>query len=197
MQTRIMFSIVLLLSSALSLSACNGPDTAIVQTARDSSTAAKDVAATTIDLSKVVLSGPVDSIHVVKHSRKMYVFANKQLLKEYHISLGVSPTGPKRFQGDMKTPEGLYYINGKNPHSMAHKNLGISYPNDSDRSFARKYGRSPGGDIKIHGMVNGWEDKEAEYLYTDWTWGCIAVSNKDIDELFDHVIIGAPICIAP
>ncbi len=111
---------------------------------------------TTVECVDSLLAAPVDSICVVKHTRRMYVYNGKQLLKVYPIRLGTTPVGAKRVQGDRKTPEGLYYINGKNPNSMAHKNLGISYPNDNDRSYARKKGLSPGGDVKIHGMVNGW-----------------------------------------
>jgi murein L,D-transpeptidase YafK len=140
---------------------------------------------------------PVDSICVVKHAREMYVFNNRRLLKVYHISLGTSPTGAKHFEGDRKTPEGLYHIYDKNPNSMAHKNLGISYPNDNDRSYALRHRRATGGSIKIHGMVNGYEQVEQEYRNTDWTWGCIAVMNKDIDELYDYVAIGSPIWIKP
>ncbi|MBL7719629.1 MAG: L,D-transpeptidase family protein [Flavipsychrobacter sp.] len=143
------------------------------------------------------LQTPVDSLCVVKHLRRMYVYREGTLLKTYQVSLGTSPKGHKRYQGDRKTPEGLYYINGKNPNSMAHKNLGISYPNDADREFARKNGKSPGGDIKIHGMVNGWEAEEEAYRLTDWTWGCIAVRNREVDELYDYVEMGAPIRIVP
>lgn len=144
-----------------------------------------------------LLVDAVDSICVVKHTRRMYVYNGSQLLKVYPIRLGTTPVGPKRVQGDRKTPEGLYYINGKNPNSMAHKNLGVSYPNDNDRKYARRKGCSPGGDIKIHGMVNGWEAQEEYYQNIDWTWGCIAVTNKDVDELYEYVEMGAPICILP
>lgn len=201
MFTRVLTSILAVAVCPVVLQACTAPepDSSVVKIVRDS------VQVGAISGSKGAVSGregavlreEVDSIHVVKHQRKMWVYAGGRLLKEYHISLGLSPVGAKRFQGDMRTPEGLYYINGKNPKSMAHKNLGISYPNDRDRSLARRYGKPPGGDIKIHGMVNGWEAKENEYLNTDWTWGCIAISNKDIDELYEHVQTGIPICIVP
>ncbi len=143
------------------------------------------------------LAMPVDSIVVVKHFRHMYVFNEKKLLKVYHISLGTSPIGPKHFQGDRKTPEGIYYINGKNPNSQAHKSLAISYPNDNDRKYARSFGQPTGGDVKIHGLLNGYEDEKDEFVKTDWTWGCIAVTNEEIDELYSHVVIGSPINILP
>lgn len=145
----------------------------------------------------VLLNKQVDSICVVKHQRRMYVYNSGELQKVYHISLGSAPVGPKRFQGDRKTPEGLYYIDGKNPNSVAHKNLGISYPSERDRRYARSKGRPTGGDVKIHGMMNGWEAEEANYCNTDWTWGCIAVLNRDIDELYEHVNVGIPIYILP
>ncbi len=143
------------------------------------------------------LTEQVDSIVVVKHFRHMYVFSNKKLLKVYNICLGTAPIGHKHFQGDRKTPEGLYYINDKNPNSMAHKSLGISYPNDEDRKYARKAGKATGGDVKIHGTLNGEEASEEEWAKSDWTWGCIAIRNKEIDELYDHIVVGAPILIMP
>jgi murein L,D-transpeptidase YafK len=155
-----------------------------------------DTAVTVLPMN-IPLSKPVDSIWVVKHQRRMYVYNKGQLQKVYHISLGSSPVGAKRFQGDRKTPEGLYYIDGKNPNSVAHKNLGVSYPNERDRKYARSKGKPTGGDIKIHGMMNGWEAEEPSYCNTDWTWGCIAVLNKDIDELYEYVTVGIPIYIVP
>ncbi len=143
------------------------------------------------------LQQTVDSILVVKRYRHMYVFNNNKLLKVYNISLGTSPVGPKHFQGDRKTPEGLYHIDGKNPNSMAHKSIGINYPNDADRRYARSKGKPTGGDIKIHGILNGDEADSAAYVGQDWTWGCIAVTNEEIDELYEHIVIGAPICILP
>jgi len=157
--------------------------------------AAGDSTALRHDFHKAPISQPIDSIVVVKHFRHIYLFSNGQLLKVYRVWLGQAPVGAKHFQGDLKTPEGLYHIDGKNANSVAHKSIGISYPNDSDRAYARRAGKAPGGDIKIHGTMNsdddGYEDSE------DWTWGCIALKNKDVDELFDHVVQGAPILILP
>jgi murein L,D-transpeptidase YafK len=143
------------------------------------------------------LVGQVDSIVVVKRFRHMYLFSNKKLLKVYKISLGQVPVGAKHIQGDLKTPEGLYHIDGKNPYSIAHKSLGISYPNDNDRKYARTVGKPTGGDIKIHGMMNGKEAEEEEWAKEDWTWGCIAIRNTEVDELYDHIVVGAPILILP
>ena len=139
----------------------------------------------------------VDSILVVKRYRHMYVFNGGKLLKVYNIVLGTNPVGHKHFQGDRKTPEGLYHIDGKNAVSIAYKSLGISYPNNADRAYARSQGKPTGGDVKIHGTLNGYEAEEDEWMKSDWTWGCVAVRNKDMEELYQHVKVGAPILITP
>lgn len=139
----------------------------------------------------------IDSIVVVKHSRTMRVYYQKHLLKTYPIALGRQPLGHKQQKGDNRTPEGLYYITDRNPNSSCHKNLGISYPNNADRAAARKRGVSTGGDIKIHGLPNGQGYIGALHLLHDWTYGCIAVTDAQIDELYRHVRIGSPILILP
>ena len=139
----------------------------------------------------------IDSIAVHKSERKMLAFRNNKLVKTYHISLGNQPIGPKQFQGDGKTPEGLYHIDGKNPNSDYHKNLGVSYPTDAERAWAKEFKRSAGGDIKIHGFPNGYTYLDRVRLPRDWTIGCIAVTNKEIDELYELVEIGTPILITP
>lgn len=144
---------------------------------------------------KVITS--VDSIVVEKNKREMSVFFKDTLLKKYHVSLGFTPVGEKCFQGDGKTPEGLYFINDKNPYSDYHKNLSISYPDVEDIVYAKKFGKSAGGDIKIHGYPNGYTAIDVRRLAPDWTLGCIAVSNIEIDELFTAVPIGTPILILP
>ena len=121
------------------------------------------------------------------------VFADNQLIKTYRISLGRNPIGSKQFEGDKRTPEGLYYINDKNPNSTFHKNLGISYPNKSDVENATSQAKKPGGDIKIHGIRNGLGFINKLHRLLDWTSGCIAVTNSEIDELFDSTPIGIPI----
>jgi murein L,D-transpeptidase YafK len=143
------------------------------------------------------LTGKVDSIYVVKHLRRMFVYRQGTLLKVYKVALGDAPVGHKHFQGDEKTPEGLYYIDGRNPNSSCHKNLGISYPNDADRAYARKIGLPTGGDIKIHGLPNGQGYIGAAHLSDDWTNGCIAVTDEEMDELYQYVKTRAPIMIRP
>jgi murein L,D-transpeptidase YafK len=137
----------------------------------------------------------IDYIEVHKSERCMYVYQKGKLLKEYRIALGFTPEGKKEFKGDGKTPEGTYYINGKNPHSVAYKNLGISYPNSEDLQNARAKKRSAGGDIKIHGLIRKWRKFGTLHSYVDWTAGCIAVTNSEMEELYRHVKIGAKIKI--
>ena len=139
----------------------------------------------------------IDSIVIIKKARVMDVYQKGRLLKDYKVALGHDPIGPKHFKGDMRTPEGIYFINGKNPNSTCHKNLGISYPSTKDRTFAQLRNRSPGGDIKIHGLPRGQENVGAAHIKTDWTWGCIAVTNEEIDEIFEHVSIGTIVNILP
>jgi len=143
------------------------------------------------------LDTTVDSILVVKHFRHLYVFHQQKLLKVYRVSLGGNPVGHKHFEGDLRTPEGLYHITRKNPHSAAYKSLGISYPNKADIAYARKAGKSPGCDVMIHGLWNGFPDDGTDYSKQDWTWGCIAVNNKEMDELYQYVSVGCPVNILP
>ena len=143
------------------------------------------------------LSETVDSIYVIKHLREMYVFHNGALQKIYRFSLGDAPVGHKHFQGDEKTPEGLYFIDGKNPYSSCHKNLGISYPNNTDRDYAHRNGKPSGGDIKIHGLPNGQGYIGKAHLLSDWTNGCIGITDEEIDELYANTGTGIPIFIVP
>jgi murein L,D-transpeptidase YafK len=139
----------------------------------------------------------IDYIKVYKSKRQLLVYSKDQLLKTYSISLGQNPIGHKEFEGDSKTPEGIYYINDRNPNSDYHKNLGVSYPNEKDIEHAKKLGKSAGGDIKIHGLRNGIGFIGKFQRYKDWTAGCIAVTNNEIDELYTSVKAGATIEIFP
>lgn len=139
----------------------------------------------------------IDYLQVFKSRHQLKAFSNGKIIKIYTISLGKTPTGDKQFEGDKKTPEGIYYINDKNPYSGWHKNLGISYPNKSDISSARKLRKSAGGNIKIHGIRNGFGFIHKFHRWFDWTNGCIALTNAEIDELYKAVKIGSPIEIRP
>lgn len=132
-------------------------------------------------------------IKVYKKKRFLEVYTESKLIKTYKISLGQDPIGHKQYEGDNKTPEGTYFIDGKNPHSSYHKNLGISYPNKKDKAFARKKGKSAGGLIKIHGLPNGKGKIGKLHLAYDWTAGCIAVTDKEIDEIYAATKVGTKI----
>ncbi len=140
----------------------------------------------------------IDKIVVYKSKREMQVFNGDKLLKTYPISLGFNPIGHKQFEGDGKTPEGIYYINERNANSGYYKNLGISYPNQADIAYANSQGKSAGGLIKIHGVKNGlWHIVGDKHLLKDWTHGCIAVSDYHMEELFNLVEEMAVIDIRP
>jgi len=143
------------------------------------------------------VSAQIDSLVVIKHDRLLCAYEKGRLQKQYKIALGKHPVGDKHFEGDMCTPEGLYHINAKNAQSAYHKNLGISYPDSNDLYYARKAGKSPGCDIKIHGLRNDQSYLGRFHTLTDWTHGCIAVSNDEIDELFAHINTGTPVNILP
>ena len=137
--------------------------------------------------------GPeVTYVVVNKADRKMFLFHNKRVLKEYDVDLGFEPIGDKFFEGDGRTPEGNYTINRRNPNSKFHLSLGISYPNAKDRADAAALGKPPGGDIFIHGKSN-----RRKLGKNDWTWGCIAVPNREMELIYAMVKNGTPIQINP
>jgi murein L,D-transpeptidase YafK len=139
----------------------------------------------------------VDSIVVLKSKRQLLVYSGGELLKTYKVSLGGQPVGDKEFEGDKKTPEGSYCINDKNPNSGYHKNLGISYPDSNDIKNAEKLGKPAGGEVKIHGLRNRLGLIGKFQRWTDWTLGCIALTDREVDELYDAVEIGTKIEIKP
>lgn len=137
--------------------------------------------------------GPeVTSIVVNKSDRKMYLLHHDRVLKDYRFELGFAPVGHKQFEGDGKTPEGTYIIDRRNPNSRFHLSLGISYPNEQDIAFAKAMGKKPGGDIFIHGQPNAFKAKG-----DDWTWGCIAVKNREMEQIYAMVNNGTVITIRP
>ena len=138
-----------------------------------------------------------DRIIIIKHARTMMLMHGGKVLKTYRISLGGEPVGPKRRAGDHKTPEGDYIVDSKKPHSQFYRALHLSYPNAADRARARKLGVNPGGDVEIHGLGEkyGWVGS-AQRLY-DWTDGCIAVTNQQIDQIYEMVPVGTPLEIKP
>jgi len=139
----------------------------------------------------------INKLVVYKSKRKMEAYSDNHLIKVYNIALGKNPVGHKEFEGDNKTPEGTYIINDRNPHSGYHKNLGISYPNETDKAHAAKLHKSPGGQIKIHGLPNGRSYIGKLHHRKDWTAGCIAVTNDEMDELYAAVNKNSVIQILP
>ncbi|UZD90686.1 L,D-transpeptidase family protein [Cognatishimia activa] len=136
-------------------------------------------------------SGPeVTGILVYKGERKMYLMHGNQALKVYDVGLGFAPQGHKQREGDGRTPEGAYMIDRRNPNSQFHLSLGISYPNAEDRAYAARNGFSPGGDIFIHGRP--WRNRKGG---VDWTAGCIAVTNREMQEIYAMVKDDTPIWI--
>jgi murein L,D-transpeptidase YafK len=136
-----------------------------------------------------------DFVLVDKSQRIVTLFAGGRAIKSYAgLQLGGAPQGHKRFQGDARTPEGHYTIDARNPNSAYHLSLRISYPNDTDRAYAAAQGRSPGGDIFLHGQPNA---LPAGRVQGDWTDGCIALSNIEIEEIWRLVPDGTPIEIRP
>ncbi|MFD2601149.1 L,D-transpeptidase family protein [Flavobacterium suzhouense] len=129
----------------------------------------------------------IDKLVVRKSERKMEAYSEGNLIKTYNVALGKDPVGHKQFEGDNKTPEGIYIINDRNPRSAYYKNLGVSYPNATDKSNALKLGKPAGGDIKIHGLRNDKGYMGKLHKMKDWTAGCIAVTNDEMDELYATV----------
>ena len=138
-------------------------------------------------------NGPeVTRIAVYKDARKLFLMHNGKILKSYNIDLGFAPTGDKKIEGDGKTPEGIYRIDRRNPNSSFFLSLGISYPDTKDVAEARAQGKSAGGDIFIHG-----ESRNKNFRGTDWTWGCISVSNKEMIEIYRMVKLNTIITLHP
>jgi len=135
--------------------------------------------------------GPeVTRVIVDKGAREMFLLHQGRMLKRYKVDLGFAPAGHKQFEGDGRTPEGEYIIDRRNPDSAYHLSLGISYPNERDIAFAKTHSLSPGGDIFIHG-----EAKTLGFLRSDWTAGCISVTNREMEDVYAMVRNGTPITL--
>ena len=153
------------------------------------------IAAWAVQASQPIPQG--NRIIVEKSKRLMHVYHDKESIVTFRIALGRSPTGRKTCQGDNKTPEGHYHLTGHNPRSNYYKALKISYPSAADRERARKKGCDPGGDIMIHGLENGFGWVGRTHRSIDWTNGCIAVTNKEMDILYQMIRDGSTIEIRP
>jgi len=138
-----------------------------------------------------------DRVVVLKKERALILYSNGKELKRYKVALGGNPTGPKQRRGDSRTPEGTYILDFRNAQSQFYKSIHISYPSAADRERARKAGVSPGGDVFVHGLPNGYGAIGAAHRMRDWTDGCIAVTNEEIDEIWKLVPNGTQIEIKP
>ena len=141
--------------------------------------------------------GNVSELVIRKEERRLYLMSGERVVRDYRISLGKTPEGHKLYEGDSRTPEGSYTIDLRNPHSDFYKSIRISYPNAKDRKLAEAWGLSPGGNIMIHGLPNNVGDMAFAYKGLDWTDGCIAVTNEEMDEIWQLVDVGTPIRILP
>ena len=140
---------------------------------------------------------PADKVLIEKQARRLTLLARGEAIKTYTIALGGNPVGPKEREGDNKTPEGSYIIDGRNGNSGYHLSLHISYPNAQDIERARELGVSSGGDIMIHGIKNGHGKLGTAHAERDWTEGCIAVSNPEMEEIYRLVPNGTVVEITP
>jgi murein L,D-transpeptidase YafK len=139
----------------------------------------------------------IDRIVIEKSARQLSIFTNDKKLKTYRVALGRNPIGPKQEEGDMKTPEGVYKIDSRNPRSDYHLALHVSYPSEEDTARATKRGVNAGFDIMIHGLQNGGGWIAAFHRMHDWTAGCIALTDEEIEELWRVTPDGTPIEIRP
>lgn len=135
----------------------------------------------------------IDKVLVDKAARQLQLLSAGEVIKTYHIALGGNPVGHKRQQGDERTPSGTYTLDYKNEKSKFYRSIHISYPNATDKARAKSLGVNAGGDIMIHGQKNGLGHLAAITQKRDWTEGCIAVTNNEMDEIMAAVKIGTPI----
>jgi murein L,D-transpeptidase YafK len=142
-------------------------------------------------------SANADRVVVYKRERKLVLLSQGKELRSYKVALGSEPVGPKARQGDHRTPEGVYTLDSRNPNSHFYKAFHISYPNSKDIATAKKLGVSAGGDIMLHGLPKEYAWVGREHTLRDWTDGCIAVTNEEMDEIWNLVRVGTPIEIKP
>ncbi|HET7187580.1 MAG TPA: L,D-transpeptidase family protein [Gemmatimonadaceae bacterium] len=138
-----------------------------------------------------------DSIVIEKRARRLTLYHQGRPLRSFLVALGANPVGDKRVAGDRRTPEGLFSIDGKNDKSDFHLALHISYPDSAHRARAESLGASPGGDILIHGLRNGQGSSGAFHRTVDWTDGCIALTDPEIEGVWSAVSVGTPVEIKP
>src|SRR5579863_5224289 len=138
-----------------------------------------------------------DSILIVKHERKLYLMRDNRPLRSYRIALGLSPTGAKAHRFDFRTPEGHYVIDFRRQHSHYFKALHISYPSSEDLKRSASLHLPAGGDIFIHGEPNRPTKPDSYYRTRDWTNGCVALSDEDLQDVWDLTAGPTPVDIVP
>ena len=154
------------------------------------------------EIQKIRQNSPITEVKVYKAERKVQLLHHEQVIRSYVMRLGFDPLGHKVQEGDGKTPEGRYTLDWRNPQSAFYKSLHISYPNEKDKRKADQLGVSAGGDVMIHGSATTAQVQKLSSLMqylpkSDWTWGCIAVRNVDMDEIWKLVDDGTAIEIYP
>jgi murein L,D-transpeptidase YafK len=174
---------LILLASAFALTLVGGPDSTRTSAANGAARPPAPAAA--------------DSLVLEKSRRQLNVYYRGAVVRTYFVALGRNPVGDKERIGDNRTPEGLFYVQGHNPNSRYHLSLRISYPDERHRARAARLGVEPGGDIMIHGLPDEQAGLGPAHRDFDWTNGCIAVTNQEIEELYRVIRDGTPIQIKP
>jgi murein L,D-transpeptidase YafK len=141
----------------------------------------------------VALPSRADRVVIEKSKRTLTAYSGKHVVASFRVALGRDPVGPKRCKGDYRTPEGHYKVIGRNPLSNYYRSLMLDYPNATDIANARKQGCHPGSNIVIHGLENGYDWVGRTHCSVDWTSGCVAVTNQEMDRLWQLIPIGTPV----
>lgn len=150
-----------------------------------------------LGVTHVAAAEKADMVRVIKSKKRLYLLKDGEVFASFRVKFGANPKGHKQQQGDERTPEGNYYLTYKNANSAYYKSIHISYPNAEDRERARQLGVDPGGDIMIHGQANGWEWATFFAQLVNWTDGCVALPNDEMDRVWDAIEPGTPIEILP
>lgn len=144
-----------------------------------------------------LVQSQVDLVVIYKRDRLLQLKRNGQVVRNFNIALGGQPEGHKRIEGDGRTPEGVYTLDWRNSKSQFYRSMHVSYPREEDVETAKRWGELPGGLIMIHGLPNGKQAQEIGHPRNDWTNGCIAVTNDQMDEIWSLVDDGTTIIIFP
>ncbi|MGI9437497.1 MAG: L,D-transpeptidase family protein [Geminicoccaceae bacterium] len=144
-----------------------------------------------------IAQAPADLVVIYKGERLLQLKRHGRVIRSFDIALGAEPKGHKRREGDGRTPEGVYTLDWRNSSSQFYRSMHVSYPREEDQTSATRWGESPGGLIMIHGLPNGRRARDVGHPRNDWTNGCIAVRNEEMDEIWSLVDDGTTIIIFP